>query len=192
MEPLAQEAGMRKVVLSMMISVDGFIAGPDLDLDWMISPDPEREAEHLEFVDSVDTILIGHGVYHDMVGYWPSATGEFADRVNDMPKFVVSRTPEELAWHNARQLFVDGDLPGSVTNLKRTDGKDIVLYGGVRLAQDMARHGLIDEYRLVVTPVALGRGHPLFAPDAPRRSLSLREARPFASGALLASYAPVE
>lgn len=181
---------MRRVVLSMMISLDGFIAGPDLELDWMISPDPEREAEHLEFIDSVDTILISHGVYHDMVDYWPSATGEFADRVNAMPKLVVSSAREALAWNNASQLFVDGDLPGSVADLKTTSGKDIVLYGGVRLAQDMTRHGLIDEYRLVVTPVALGEGHPLFAPDAPRQRLSLREAQPFPSGALLASYAP--
>jgi dihydrofolate reductase len=65
-----------------------------------------------------------------------------------------------------------------------------VLYGGVRLAKDMARHGLIDEYRLAVTPVALGEGHPLFAPGAPRQTLSLRDARPFPSGALLACYTP--
>ena len=179
---------MRRVVLSMMISLDGFIAGPEHELDWMISPDPEREAEHLRFIDSVDTMLIGHGVYHDMVDYWPSATGEFADRVNSMPKLVVSSTPEELAWQNARQLFVDGDLPRSVAELKTGAGRDIVLYGGVRLAQEMAREGLIDEYRLVVTPVALGEGHPLFAPGAPRQTLSLREARPFPSGAMLASY----
>jgi dihydrofolate reductase len=182
---------MRRVVLSMMISLDGYIAGPELDLDWMISPDPEREAEHLAFIDSVDTILIGHGVYHDMVRYWPSATGEFADRVNAMPKLVVSTTAEELTWQNARQLFVDGDLPGSVAELKTTAGKDIVLYGGVRLAQDMAGQGLVDEYRLVVTPVALGEGHPLFAPGAPRQRLSLRETQPFPSGALLASYTRV-
>jgi dihydrofolate reductase len=179
---------MRRVVLSMMISLDGFIAGTEFDLDWMISPDAEREAEHLEFIDSVDTILIGHGVYHDMVRYWPSATGEFADRVNAMSKLVISRKAEELTWENARQLFVDGDLPGSVADLKATAGADIVLYGGVRLAQDMARHGLIDEYRLVVTPVALGEGHPLFAPGAPRRKLSLQATQAFPSGALLASY----
>jgi dihydrofolate reductase len=182
---------MRRVVLSMMISLDGFIAGPELELDWMISPDAEREAEHLEFIDSVDTILIGHGVYHDMAAYWPSATGEFADRVNAMPKLVVSSRPEELTCQNARQLLVDDDLPGSVADLKTTRGKDIVLYGGVRFAQDMARHGLVDEYRLVVTPVALGEGRPLFVPRAPRQTLSLSHAHPFPSGALLASYAAV-
>jgi dihydrofolate reductase len=181
---------MRRVVLSMMISLDGFIAGPEHELDWMISPDPEREAEHLQFIDSIDTILIGHGVYHDMVEYWPSATGEFADRINAMAKLVVSSTREELVWEHAKQLFVDGDLRGSVTSLKTGAGKDIVLYGGVRLAQGMERDGLIDEYRLVVTPVALGEGHPLFAPGAPRRRLALREARPFPSGAMLASYTP--
>jgi dihydrofolate reductase len=182
---------MRNVVLSMMITLDGFLAGPERELDWMISPDPEREAEHLEFFDSVDTILIGRGAYHDMVAFWPSATGEAADRINAMPKLVVSRRHEELAWQNARQLFVEDDLSRAVAELKATDGKDIVLYGGVRLAQDMARKGLIDEYRLVINPVALGDGQPLFAPGAPRQALSLREAQPFPSGALLARYTPL-
>jgi dihydrofolate reductase len=182
---------MRRVVLSMIISLDGFIAGPEGHLDWMISPDPEREADHLQFLGSVDTILVGHGVYHDMVGYWPTATGELADRINATTKLVVSTTPEELAWQNARQLFVDGDLPGAVADLKTTSGKNIVVYGGVRLAQDMARHGLIDEYRLAITPVALGEGHPLFAPGAPRRTLFLRDAQPLPSGALLATYTPL-
>jgi dihydrofolate reductase len=182
---------MRRVVVSIINSLDGFIAGPAGELDWMISPDPEREAEHLQFLGSVDTMLIGHGVYHDMVRYWPTATGELADRINATRKLVVSTTPEELAWQNAQQLFVDDDLPGAITDLKTTSGKDIVLYGGIRLAQGMARHGLIDEYRLAVTPVALGEGHPLFAAGAPRRTLSLREAQPFPSGALLASYTPL-
>jgi hypothetical protein len=69
---------MRSVVLSMIISLDGFIAGPERELDWMIGPDPEREAEHLQFLEHVDTMLIGHGVYHDMVGYWPTATSQLA------------------------------------------------------------------------------------------------------------------
>ena len=86
--------------------------------------------------------------------------------------------------------MVDGDLAGALADLKAAPGKDIVLYGGVRLAQDMTRHGLIDEYRLAVSPVALGEGHPLFAPGGPRQRLSLREARPLPSGAVLASYVP--
>jgi dihydrofolate reductase len=179
---------MRRLVLVMITSLDGFIAGPDGHLDWMISPDPEREAEHLQFLGSVDTILVGHGVYRDMVGYWPTATGALADRINATPKLVVSTTPEELAWQNAEQLLVDDDLPGAIADLKATSGQDIVLYGGVRLAQSMARDDLIDEYRLAVTPVALGEGHPLFTAGAPRRALSLREAQPFSSGVLLASY----
>jgi hypothetical protein len=85
----------------------------------MISPDPEREAEHLQFLGSVDTMLIGHGVYHDMVGYWPTATGELADRINATPKLVVSTTPEELAWQNARQLFVDDDSPARSRTSRR-------------------------------------------------------------------------
>ena len=72
------------------------------------------------------------------MGYWPTATGELADRINATPKLVVSTTPEELAWQNARQLLVDDDLPGAIEDLKAISGKDIVVYGGVRLAQGMA------------------------------------------------------
>jgi len=153
---------MRSVVLSMIISLDGFIVGPERELDWMIGPDPEREAEHLQFLEHVDTMLIGHGVYDDMVGYWPTATSQLADRINATHKLVISTTPEQLEWQNARQLLVDDDLPGAIGHLKAAPGRDIVLYGGVRLAQSMTRHDLIDEYRLAITPVALGKGLPLF------------------------------
>jgi dihydrofolate reductase len=181
---------MRSIVLSMIISLDGFIAGPERELDWMIGPDREREAEHLQFLEHVDTMLIGHGVYHDMVGYWPTATSRLADRINATQKLVISTTPDQLEWQNARQLLVDDDLPGAIGDLKSSPGRDIVLYGGVRLAQSMTRHDLIDEYGLALTPVALGKGLPLFPQDTLRRKLSFRGVQPFASGTLLASYVP--
>lgn len=155
---------MRRVILSMMISVDGFIAGPDGDLDWMISPDEERQAEALEQLDSIDTALIGRGVYEEMARYWPTASGEYADRVNAMPKLVFSRKPSPLRWTNARAVPVtdDADLVNQVTRLKNRPGQDMVLFGGTRLAQTFARLALVDEYRLCVQPIALGSGRPLF------------------------------
>jgi dihydrofolate reductase len=179
---------MRSIVLSMIISVDGFIAGPERELDWMIGPDPEREAEHLQFLERVDTMLIG--VYHHMAGYWPTATSQLADRINATQKLVISTTPDQLEWQNARQLLVDDDLPGAIADLKAAPGRDIVLYGGVRLAQSMALHGLIDEYRVAITTVALGTGLPLFPPDAPRRKLSVVGVQPLASGVLVVNYVP--
>lgn len=183
---------MRRVVLYMMTSIDGFIAGPDHDpdLDWMISPDEDRQAEGLEQLNTIDTALIGRGVYDDMVRYWPTASGEYADRLNAMPKLVFSHTPESLTWTNARIVPVDGDtgLVDEVTRLKRQPGQDMVLFGGARLAQSFARLRLVDEYRLCVQPVALGSGRPLFGDLDTRLTLTLTAVRPFPSGAALITY----
>lgn len=183
---------MRRVVLYMMTSVDGFIAGPDGDLDWMISPDEDRQADGLEQLDAVDTALIGRGVYDDMVRYWPTATGEYADRFNAMPKLVFSRRSEHLSWTNARIVLVtdDADLADQVTRLKSLPGQDMVLFGGARLAQAFVRLGLVDEFRLCVQPVALGSGRPLFGDLEARMALTLTAVRRFPSGASLVTYAP--
>ncbi|MFI0405236.1 dihydrofolate reductase family protein [Actinomadura sp. 3N508] len=180
---------MRRVVLYMMTSVDGFIAGPDGDLDWMISPDEDRQAEALEQLDAIDTALIGRGVYEEMVRYWPTATDEYANRINAMPKLVFSRTPENLRWNNAHIVPVtdDADLADQVTRLKSRPGQDMVLFGGARLAQSFARLSLVDEYRLCTQPVALGTGRPLFSNRTP---LTLTATRPFPSGATLTTYQP--
>jgi dihydrofolate reductase len=181
---------MRRVVLYMMTSVDGFVAGSNGDLDWMISPDEGRQAEGLEQLDTIDTALIGRGVYDEMVRYWPTASGEYADRVNAMPKLVFSRRPEHLTWTNAHIVPVDGDadLVDQVTRLKRQPGKDMVLFGGTRLAQSFARLRLVDEYRLCVQPVALGSGRPLFGDLDTRLALTLTAVRQFPSGAALTTY----
>jgi dihydrofolate reductase len=116
--------------------------------------------------------------------------GEYADRVNAMPKLVFSRTPQPLTWTNASIVPVDGDagLIDAVARLKRQPGQDMVLFGGARLAQSFARLGLVDEYRLCVQPVALGAGRPLFADLDIRLALTLTAVRPFPSGAALLTY----
>ncbi|TDB76526.1 dihydrofolate reductase, partial [Actinomadura sp. KC216] len=171
---------MRRVVLYMMTSVDGFIAGPDGDLDWMISPDEEGQAEALDQLDTIDTALIGRGVYEEMVRYWPTATDEYANRINAMPKLVFSRTPEPLRWNNARIVPVtgDADLAAQVSRLKTRPGPDMVLFGGARLAQTFARLALVDEYRLCIQPVALGSGRPLFGDLNSRVPLTRTATRP--------------
>lgn len=181
---------MRRVVLYMMASVDGFIAGPDGNVDWMISPDEDRQAEGLEQLDAIDTALIGRGVYDEMVRYWPTASGEYADRVNAMPKLVFSRREEHLKWTNARIVPVtsDTELVDRVTRLKSQPGQDMVLFGGARLAQTFVRLRLVDEYRLCVQPIALGSGRPLFGDLETRLALTLISMRQFPSGAALTTY----
>lgn len=181
---------MRNVVLYMMTSVDGFIAGQDGHVDWMISPDEDRQAEGLEQLDAIDTALIGRGVYDEMVEYWPTASGEYADRVNAMPKLVFSHRPEHLDWTNAHIVPVadDAELVDHVTRLKSESGQDMVLFGGARLAQTFVRLRLVDEYRLCVQPIALGAGIPLFGDLETRLALTLISMRQFPSGAALATY----
>jgi dihydrofolate reductase len=185
----AEEDVVRRVVLYMMTTVDGFVAGPDGNLDWL-SPDQERQAEALEQLGGIDTVLMGRGAHDEMVRYWPTASGEYADRFNAMPKLVFSSKPDDLTWTNARIVEVasDADLLDEVTRLKRQPGKDIALFGGVRLAQAFARLRLVDEYRLCVQPVALGSGRPLFGDLDTRLALTLTSVRQFPSGATLMTY----
>lgn len=179
---------MRRIILQMMMTVDGYLSGPNGELDWMISPDKDRERNHLVLLDTVDTALIGHGVYEEMARYWPTASGAIAEKVNAIPKLVFTEAPEKLEWSNASSLVIDHNLVEKVEQLKKQKGKDMVLYGGVRLAQSFARFNLIDEYQLTVYPIALGSGKPLFGELKDRLNLKLVKAEPYASGAMMVQY----
>ena len=191
---------MRKVILYMMMSVDGYIAGPNNELDWMV-PIEDEAAIEMGLINTVDTALIGHGSYKDMAGYWPAAAenpstskgeAEFARKMNAITKLVFSQTEEKLEWQNAQQVLVrdNDDLAEQVAKLKRRPGKDMVLYGGVRLAQTFAQLGLIDEYRLVVHPVILGSGKPLFKDIQDKTNLKLVNTQHDNSGTVLLNYQP--
>src|SRR5687768_16698320 len=173
---------MRKVVLYMTITVDGFLAGPNGELDWMVAL-ADEQAIDTGLIDRVDIALIGHGVYKDMAEHWtaavenpatPTLEAEFAEKYNAITKLVFSTTEEELEW-NARQVLVkdNNDIAKAVAELKAQPGKDMVLYGGVRIAQTFVQLGLIDEYQLVVHPVILGSGRPLFTDVKDRVNLKL-------------------
>lgn len=181
---------MRRVILQMMITVDGYLSGPNNELDWMISPDKDRERNHLALLDTVDTALIGRGVYDEMSRYWPTASGEIAEKVNAIKKLVFTETPEEFTWKNATSFLTDDDLASKVEQLKSQNGKDMVLYGGVGLAQSFARYNLVDEYQLTVYPVALGKGKPLFGELEGRLDLELLGVEAYASGAMMLRYKP--
>lgn len=185
---------MGKIILSMMITADGYIAGPNNELDWVVW---EEEMDHdaARLIESVDTMLVGYGAYKDMVGYWPAALtnpgseseGTFATLINEKSKVIVSQTEEELLWKND-ELLVVTDLKQQITELKESKG-DIVFYGGAGLAQSLVKEGLIDEYRLLVSPVAISKGKPLFSElDEPRKFKAI-SAKVYESGALLLTYA---
>ena len=137
-------------------------------------------------------LLFGRVTYEGMAGYWPTATGEpgdIADFMNAVPKVVFSRTLEKAEWNNTR--LVKGDAAEEVARLKEGAVKDLFIFGSAGLASAFMRGGLVDEYRICLTPLLLGTGNPLFKTSPERQKLKLLEARPLKSGAVILRYEPV-
>ena len=182
---------MRQIVYMMSVSVDGFIEGPDRDIDWHLVDD-ELHRHFNEQLSTMGAFLDGRVTYELMAGFWPTAdrdpssTGpvaEFARIWRDMPKIVFSRTLERADWNTTivRELVAE-----DIMRLKAQPGGDLAL-GGADLAAAFMRHDLVDEYRIYVHPVLIGRGKPMFrAPDT--TSLRLVETRTFGNGVVLLRY----
>jgi len=177
---------MRRLFWQMMMSLDGYMAGPGREMDWFVTDD-EFGQYVLEMGQAIDTIVFGRVTYQMMAAYWPSATSPEAPMMNDLPKVVFSRTLDAVDWKNSR--LADGRVVEEIARLKQAPGKDIAMFGSADLAATFIRHGLIDEYRIFLNPVVLGRGHPLFK-DADRMKLKFLKARTFRSGNVLLYYQP--
>ena len=176
---------MRKVILKMHVSLDGFVARPDGDLDWFrVAFDDELTAWEVEGLWQAGVHIMGRVTYHDMAAYWPSSTEPFAPPMNELPKVVISKTLTETDWEGSR--VARGDVAEEISRLREEPGKDILAHGGASFAQSLSRLRLIDEYVLVVHPVAIGEGLPLFADEIELRLLS---AKTFDSGVLALTYA---
>lgn len=184
---------MGKLVLSMMMTLDGFVAGPNNELDWVVWED-EMDRDAIELMRSVDTMLVGYGAYKDMATYWPAALAKpnseseaiFAKLINAKPKVIISQTQEKLLWKN-EELLVVSDLAEQISSLKESKG-DIVFYGGAGLAQAVVAAGLVDEYRLFVSPVVIGRGKALFSDISASLKLQAPATKVYTSGAILLQY----
>jgi dihydrofolate reductase len=187
---------MRKVIVSMMVTLDGFFAGPNGEIDWHVV-DEEFNAYASDLLDSVDTILFGRVTYQHMASYWPSPLAIrndpiIAGKMNQLSKIVFSRTLDKVEWgnwNNAR--LVKENIAQEITAMKQKPGKDMVILGSGSIVSTFARLGLIDEYRIIVNPVVLGDGMPLFKGVHDRMHLKLVRTRPFRSGNVLLVYAPV-
>jgi dihydrofolate reductase len=183
---------MRKIILMMSVSLDGFIEGPNRELDWHMVDD-ELHRHFNEQLSAMGAFLNGRVTYELMAGFWPTAdtdpssTGpmvEFARIWRDMPKIVFSRTLERADWNTTvvRDVVVD-----QIKELKAQPGGDLAL-GGADIAATFMRHGLIDEYRLYIHPVVIGQGKPLFQASDTKISLQLAETRTFGNGVALLRY----
>jgi dihydrofolate reductase len=181
---------MRKLIMWNMVTLDGFFEGPKpWDIDWHeYAWGEELERLSIEQTGSADMLLFGRVTYEGMAGYWPSATGATADIMNSIPKVVFSRTLTKAGWNNTR--LVKDDAAVEVTRLKGQSGRDLFVFGSAALSSSLMQHGLIDEYRLGITPIVLGSGSPLFKPSPQRLRMKLLEARPLKTGCLIVRYEP--
>ena len=148
--------------------------------------DEIEKFKHNELFAS-DAQLLGRVTYQGFADAWPSRTGEYADRLNNLPKYVVSTTLETVEWHNSH--LIKDNIAEEVTRLKQQPGQNILVHGSRTLVQRMTQHQLIDEYNLLVYPLILGSGMRLLI-DGDSASLKLAEARSFSSGVVLLHYQP--
>jgi len=184
---------VRKIVVMMSVSVDGFFEGPKRELDWHLVDD-EVHDHFNEVAGGMSAFLNGRVLYELMVAFWPTAdrdpknsrpVREFSRIWRDKPKLVFSKTLEHADWNTTIVRELDSH---AIERLKREPGGDMFL-GGADLAAAFARYGLVDEYRLYVHPVVLGGGKRLFARSDERQSLRLAESRTFGNGVVLIRYA---
>lgn len=173
-----------------MVSLDGFIEDRNKELDWHNWND-EMDAYIAGFFDGIDTILLGRVTYELMAAYWPTpssaAENKFiTSKMNNLPKVVFSKTLSSLAWQNSS--LVKENITQEIRELKNEPGKDMVLFGGAEIASVLMRAGLIDEYRIIVNPVVLGSGTPLFKNITEKIDLKLRETKVFSSGNVMLRY----
>jgi dihydrofolate reductase len=183
---------MRKVFLFNLITLDGFFAGPTGDLDWHVT-DEEFNRFAVEQLDETDTLLFGRVTYELMAGYWPTDEARaneplVAKAMNEQSKIVFSRTLKEVDWSNSR--LVSDHAEEEVRNVKQQPGKDIAIFGSANLAASLMPSGLIDEFRVLVNPVILGAGRPLFEDVKDPLKLRLIRTRTFGSGSVLLYYEP--
>lgn len=181
---------MRKITLGMNITLDGYIAGPNGELDWVF---PNVTPEQMELITKssheADTILIGRNTYIEQAATWPTQTNELAELLNSHVKVVFSKTLDKLEWNNSR--FATGDIVQEVTQLKQQPGKNIFVTGGAMLAQSFISEGLIDELNLFVHPVMLGEGKSLFKGLSEPQNLQLLSSRTFDTGVVHLTYQKV-
>ena len=186
---------MAKVVVSEFVSVDGVMEDPGgaegFDRGgWAFQFDrgPEGDTFKLDEALASDALLLGRVTYQAFAAAWPSRTGDFADKFNGMPKFVVSTTLEEAEWNNS--TLIKGDVAEEVSKLKQEPGGDILVNGSAQLVHTLMEHHLIDEYRLMVFPVVLGSGKRLFAEASDTSPLRLLDTKTVGSSVLILTYQP--
>jgi dihydrofolate reductase len=180
---------MKKVIFQMSVSIDGYVEGPDREIDWHIVDD-EFNAYAVETLRASDVLIMGRRTYELMAGYWPTASGDdpVKELMNGTPKLVFSRTLKRVDWRNSR--LATGSVADEVARLKRVPGDGLLWVGGSDLASSFLEQGLMDELRIVLTPILLGAGKTVFDAIKKRYPLKLLSTKSFKSGNVVLTYEP--
>ena len=177
---------MRKIIESTLVSLDGVIGDPHL---WAMERfDDDAQKEALEGLWASDAMLMGRRTYEIFAGVWPARTGDYAERLNSMRKYVFSSTLQKADWNNS--TIIHGDVVVEAAKLKQQEGQDLIIYGHGLFGQTLLKHQLLDELRFSVQPVIVGSGKLLFR-EGETATLELVSARPRANGVVVLSYKPV-
>jgi len=187
---LAKNYKMAKLIVSMMVSLDGFIEGPNKELDWHVFDD-EMEAFMLKFFDGIGTLLFGRVNYQLMEQYWPSGNAKddqprIAAFMNELPKIVYSKTLTDVQWQNAR--LGAKDIRTEVEELKKESAKNLVVFGGANIVHHLIDLNLIDEFQMIINPIILGGGTPFFKEPTKMAKLDLISSRQMACGNVVLTY----
>ncbi|GGB20753.1 dihydrofolate reductase family protein [Puia dinghuensis] len=185
---------MRKLKLQVQMTADGFMAGPNGELDWMNMAMDEGFISYVtELTDSSDTILMGRKLAEGFIPYWTNVVANaddpqrpFGQKMVDKPKVVFSKTLSTSSWANT--TVANGDLATEVKKLKEQKGKDIIVYGGSSFVSSLIKEGLIDEFHLFVNPVVLGNGMAIFRQLDATQKLKLVKATPLTTGSVILFY----
>jgi dihydrofolate reductase len=178
---------MCKLVLQMGISIDGYVSGgPEEDIGGGEPEHPDVVARKLAWVSQAGLHAMGRVTYEQMSSFWPTSSDEYAKPMNEIPKVVFSRTLTSADWPTT--TIAGGELADEVATLKDQAGGDIIAYGGYTLAQALTRANLVDEYRLVIRPVALGSGEPMFKNLPVGRRLEALEVTLYPDGTVISIY----
>ena len=181
---------MRKLKLQVQMTVDGYIAGLNGELDWTtFNWDDELKKYVTGITEPVDCIVLGRKLAQGFIPYWAShPEQEGADKFNSTPKVIFTKTLEKSEWDNT--VLAKGDLVDEITNLKRQSGNDIIAYGGATFVSALIKHGLIDEYHLFINPAAIGSGMSIFKELDSRQNLTLVKSTSFDCGIVVLNYVP--
>jgi dihydrofolate reductase len=187
---------MSELIVTEFMTLDGVVEAPGGEpghphSGWVMDfVGPEQMAYKLDEVLAAESLLIGRVTYEGFAAAWPERDGEFADKMNDMPKHVVSSTlTEPLAWNNS--TVISGDVAAAVARLKQEGEEPILVAGSVTLVRFLLEHGLVDELRLMVFPVLVGGGLRCFPESGQKQQFRLRDSTTFPSGVAAHSYHPV-